>query len=286
VVVDSRSPPPLIDVPMLTFLFWNLCQNPLQEMVANLAFHHEVDVLMLAECRIRQEDLLEQLNKREARFEAPDPDSQCHRIVILTRFPRQSLVLRFESDKFTVRELRLGDERNLLLAVVHFPSRLYQSERSLNLQVIEFGARLRDIENTLGHRRTILVGDLNLNPFEEGVACATGLHGVMTRELALRKTRTVQMQEYPFFYNPMWGQFGDRDNRPPGTYYYSHAEQLTYFWNIFDQVLIRPELLPHFRNEDLQILATDGTTSFLSAKGLPNQSAASDHLPILFRLDL
>jgi len=51
-------------------------------------------------------------------------------------------------------------------------------------------------------------------------------------------------------------------------------------------VLIRPELLSMFRNEELRILSVAGERTLLTAKGLPNTSVASDHLPILFRLDL
>ena len=61
---------------------------------------------------------------------------------------------------------------------------------------------------------------------------------------------------------------------------------MTYFWNIFDQVLIRPDLLDLFRNEDLSILSNDGVESFLTERGLPDKTVASDHLPIIFKLDL
>ena len=55
---------------------------------------------------------------------------------------------------------------------------------------------------------------------------------------------------------------------------------------MLDQVLLRPALLDFFRNEDLKILTTDGVTRFLTDRGLPNATAVSDHLPLLFRLNL
>jgi hypothetical protein len=56
----------------------------------------------------------------------------------------------------------------------------------------------------------VLVGDFNMNPFQEGVVAANGLNAVMARRVAARRrTRVVQEREYPFFYNPMWGHFGD-----------------------------------------------------------------------------
>jgi hypothetical protein len=111
----------------------------------------------------------------------------------------------------------------------------------------------------------VLVGDLNMDPFEEGVVKANGLHAVMTRRLAGRQTRTVQGRVYPLFYNPMWGLYGDSSAGPPGTYFYEPSGHVGYFWHLFDQVLLRPDLLRFFRNESLCILTEDGQRSFLTA---------------------
>lgn len=125
-----------------------------------------------------------------------------------------------------------------------------------------------------------------MNPFEEGVFAAAGLNAVMTKEVARRVARTIQGRRYSFFYNPMWGHFGDRTEGPPGTYYYDRAEHATLFWHMFDQVLLRPDVIDLFCDQELRILTDDGDISFLSTNGLPNATTASDHLPILFSLDL
>jgi hypothetical protein len=123
-----------------------------------------------------------------------------------------------------------------------------------------------------------------MNPFDIGVVSAIGLHGVMTRHIAQRGRRIVQGQEYNFFYNPMWAFFGDGTAGPAGTYYYQNAEHKVFFWNVFDQVLIRPTLLPCFDNSDLKILDSDGENQFLSVNGTPNDDLYSDHLPITFSI--
>jgi hypothetical protein len=63
---------------------------------------------------------------------------------------------------------------------------------------------------------------------------ASGLHAVMSRQVASREVRTVQGREHRFFYNPMWSHFGDANRDTAGTYYFEHAEQVNYFWNVFD----------------------------------------------------
>ena len=94
----------------------------------------------------------------------------------------------------------------------------------------------------------------------------------------------VDQTSYPFFYNPMWGHFGDGEGPVPGTYHYSRSEHVCRFWHMFDQVLIRPALLDSFDSTELTIITGDGTMSFLRDDGTPNRGAASDHLPVLFRL--
>jgi hypothetical protein len=130
------------------------------------------------------------------------------------------------------------------------------------------------------------VGDLNMNPFETGVVGANGLHAVMSRSLARRTARTVNGISYPFFYNPMWSRMGDSSAGPCGTFYYERSEQVVYFWNTFDQVLLRPELLDRFDIEHLVVPTTAGGTPLVTSDGRPDKKSASDHLPLVFELDL
>ncbi len=123
-----------------------------------------------------------------------------------------------------------------------------------------------------------------MNPFDDGLVLAQAFGAVMTRDLAIAVERTVAKRNYRLFYNPMWGYLGDRTPGPPGTFYYSASNPLTYFWNVFDQVLLRPGLMNTLI--DLQILDTDGQTPLLTKTGKPRKSEVSDHLPILFRLDI
>ena len=139
--------------------------------------------------------------------------------------------------------------------------------------------------DSYGHDRTLLVGDFNMNPFDYVMNMATGMNAMMTRKCVERGSRRLQKQDYPFFYNPMWAFFGDQSKGPAGTHFYRDASPITYFWNIFDQVLIRPALMDAFHN-DVEILTFDGEHSLLTKRGRPSKARGSDHLPLLFRLEL
>jgi len=186
----------------------------------------------------------------------------------------------------------------LNLFVVHFPSKRNASDESQSLAMPGFSAAVRRLENSgrTRHERTIVVGDLNQHPFDTGIVGAEGLNATMTRFVAEKVKRTVDGVKYPFFYNPMWSHYGDSTHEnsppgspnyePPGTCYYKASESRWHYWNIYDQVLLRPELLPFFRNSDLKILIGDGVTSLLDNNGIPDREAYSDHLPVFFRLDI
>jgi hypothetical protein len=147
-------------------------------------------------------------------------------------------------------------------------------------------ARAIDVEEQkVGHRRTILVGDFNMNPFETGFVSANGLNSVMSRQVASRETRTVQGREYQFFYNPMWGHFGDARSETAGSYFYDAAEHVNYFWNVFDQVLLRPALAERFDPAELSIVKEVGSFPLVQTNGRPDHTNGSDHLPLVFEVE-
>jgi hypothetical protein len=271
---------------MAAFLFWNLGQRPLQARLARMATALDVDVLILAECSIDPDSVLTALNGTGGTSYC-FPECSDGKIRIFTRLPAKNLIEVFTNPRgdLSIRRLRIGPPPGLLLAAVHFPSRVNWEPNDQTLQATELAGDIRREEDRRGHRRTVLVGDLNMNPFDPGVFGSHGLHGMMARNLARRGERTVSGRSYPMFYNPMWGCFGDRTAGPPGTYYLSSSKPINYFWNIYDQVLLRPDLMDALT--DLQILDSDGQEPLVTKRvGQPSQSAGSDHLPIYFRLKL
>ncbi len=273
---------------MTRFLYWNIRRKPLQDLVTALVEEHSVDVLILGECEIPPATMLEALAQKTATFHFAFSPGSSSVAKIFTRFPSDFLHPKFEEGigRISMWRMTLPARPEILLVAVHLPSELHWDAESQKQECTEVARSIRELEDKEGHRRTVVVGDFNLNPFEPGIVRAVGFHAVMTRRVAARKTRTVQGRKYPFFYNPMWSHFGDGPERPGGTYYYGGSKHVTYFWNIFDQVLLRPELMTRCRHEQVRILTRAGTVKLLSDDGRPNQEVASDHLPLIFELDL
>jgi hypothetical protein len=74
-------------------------------------------------------------------------------------------------------------------------------------------------EEKFGHQNTVIIGDLNANPFEDALTAADGLHGVMDRRVASRRPPNIRGQRWDYFYNPMWSRLGDESPGPSGTYW-------------------------------------------------------------------
>jgi hypothetical protein len=271
---------------MTSLVFWNLNQCRKASLIAELTDHYNVDILILAECVITPSVLLTELNKKTQQFYDYSPLSICDKITIFTRFPHQLIQPRLETDRLTIRHLTLPGLSDILIAAVHFPSKLHWNDASQFAESVNLSNIIRIAEKEVKHSRTIIVGDFNMNPFEAGMVSANGLHGVMTKQIAQQRSRIVQKTEYPYFYNPMWSLMGDASPGQPGTFFYTKAEHACYFWNMFDQILLRPDLLECFDNRNLKIIDTINGLSLLSMNGRPSRAIASDHLPIYFELYL
>jgi hypothetical protein len=268
---------------LLRFGFWNLNQRPLTDLVGQFAREREIDVLALAECRIPAVDLLSVLNSGSTAPTYVIVAGNPSRVLLVTRLPSQLVVPCGDLNGLALRHVLSPVGPSILLGVVHLASKLYlHSEDQTHAAVFT----ARDIEKTeeqLGHTRTLVLGDFNMNPFESGVVGAGAFHAISARSVALRGQRTTGGVSRPFYYNPSWRALS-YSHGLLGTYYYEHSGPLSYYWNAFDQALLRPSLLPLFDDEQFNVVTQIGGTSLLSPTGIPDRTRASDHLPITVAL--
>ena len=135
-----------------------------------------------------------------------------------------------------------------------------------------------------------IVGDLNANPFDAGVAGFYGLNASSNRDIVLRQAeRTLNGRTSRFLYNPMWRFLGDSNT--PGTYYNRLSTPVCYDWFVLDQILLSPDLVPCFDEASLRILTWEAGQQFggqrltMPESNIPD-NRISDHLPLAFRFYL
>lgn len=275
---------------MTTFLFWNVQKKRLDGHVVRLAQQHGVDILLLAEHSQPDAALFAQLNT-------------VHPYQRVTTHNRFGVYVSFDAarmirlappttaagDRADFWALDLGQKNTLLLVLVHGLDMINYDEQSRSLFFERLHTSITWIEDNnpaVRHKRTVVVGDFNANPFEAAVGGVRGLHALRVPDVGGRRTRSVQNQPYPFFCNPMWSCFRGWEKSPPGTHYFNGGNVHEVLWHMIDQVVLRPHALHMFSERELRVLTEAGPTTLLTARGLPDKTRASDHLPLLFKLNL
>lgn len=268
---------------MVTLLFWNTKKRDLEQEIGALCGDHSVDVAMLAECDIDDATLLGAINSQsDSTYIAPFDPSPLIRFI--SRLPAESLIPVRDEWSVAVRTLKLPIGPEISLVAAHLPSKLHMSTDEQTLNAVRVSTTIRETETEAGHSRTVVIGDLNMNPFEAGMVAASAFHATMDANIAKRYSRKVRGLHHQYFYNPMWNFLGDATVGPPGTYFRLGGEIST-FWNMLDQVLLRPSLLPFYNPANLRVITRIGGRSLLKRNGRIDNSI-SDHLPIVLTLSI
>jgi hypothetical protein len=192
------------------------------------------------------------------------------------------------TDRVELWQVAPTGEDDWLFALVHAPDRRNATDDTRRLLFSRLKETIRVLELRLGHRRTVVLGDLNANPHDPSVLSADGFHAIGVKSVRGQTDRAIRSAgRADFFYNPMWRLYGSdpTGDAGAGSYYYHDGYDANEpFWHMLDQVLIRPEHADRLPPDGLRILTTTGPTTLIDAHGRPDSNAGSDHLPVVFRL--
>jgi len=267
---------------MGVFLFWNLGKQDLKSEVSALCDELEVDVLILAECSIPSSDVVAALNKGSlggyAHLYDPAPKSK---FKWFTRFPITRLQRVLDGGGLSLVTVELLGGLKVLIGAVHLVSKVNADDDEQFYEASIAAEVIRSTEVKIGIDSTLIIGDFNMNPFDKGMAAVSGFNAVMDRAIAKRVKVTYKKKESYIFYNPMWNYLGDDSVGPPGTHYYSRR-LIRYYWNMYDQVLLRPALLDFVRDGDIKIVG-ESMGAPLAGSG-KKWLCKSDHLPVYARI--
>ncbi|HMR93323.1 MAG TPA: hypothetical protein PKC69_13455 [Chitinophagaceae bacterium] len=269
----------------MNFGFWNINDKKLDSLIKQFADEFELDILILGESPYSPDELLLLLNSVSSDYYYA-PGILCEKIQIFTKFKDNLITPIEESKRITARKLYSPKYGDVTLIAAHYNSKVNWSNEDQAAHAPTFKYLIDSVENKIGHKRTVVCGDFNMNPFDFGMVQSTGLHAVMDRKIAQKKSRTVDGIEYDFFYNPMWGFLGDNGKgNVSGSMYYSPAKPINFHWNLFDQVIIRHEIANDLIDEELKIITKLGDTNLLTENEQVS-SRYSDHLPLKFQINI
>jgi hypothetical protein len=270
---------------MPTFGFWNLHGNSDAKLISHFIHQNSIEILLLAEREFSPGELI--LNYA-AVAKQPLYHIQSRagvaRVDFFATFPPERFESVWEDNYSSCIEYNPEVGLNLTLIGLHLSSKLHLNEKEQLIEAQHLRSEIERIETERRHTRTIIFGDFNMDPFEAGMVANHAFHAVMDRRIAAKRKRTVLFKDSSFFYNPMWKPMGDWSANALGTFYRTSGSHIHYFWNTFDQVLLRPSLLTNFKEEDLRIVQQIGSTPLLLEEPPGINSSLSDHLPIIFQI--
>jgi endonuclease/exonuclease/phosphatase family metal-dependent hydrolase len=277
----------MLEVKVVTLLFWNLGKNSSTlPHLPCLVQKHQLDIILLAECPWDLDSTVSVLDTLAVGTYREEVKSRAKTRAI-TRLGATTFTHIFTGihGRLAVWSLLTPNPpSNVLIAGVHLVSKMGgigDADQALAAnRVIE---ELYDVEDRYS-QNTVLIGDFNMHPYDNGMTHVTGVHGLMTRELAKLPARTHDEKLWRRFYNPMWGLFGDTTPGPAGSFYWRSSVPSNTHWQMLDQVLVRPSLITRFNS--VEILGSDGNHDLVSSDGAPDIKHLSDHLPVLFKLDI
>lgn len=238
-------------------------------------YENNIDIFVLAEYVAEFEQLKSKLRTYALEIKKSITIG-CDRITILKR--KYNMEPGFQNKYCSMQII----DNQYILVCLHLPSKRYAERLKKDIAIIRIVEEIQRYEKLLKTDKTIIVGDINENPYEIGCLGAGRFHGVPGYQDAIRKYRTIMGQRFEMFYNPMWNLLGDF-SFPPGTYYYIGNEVDNPFWNIYDQVMIRPCIRNYFIDSELKIVCETKNRKLIDKNNHPSKTI-SDHLPIIFEI--
>lgn len=264
----------------MKYFFWNTNKQKVNEYIKELMLENNYDIIALAEYEDNIKNILSEFKKHGINmYNIKTPG--CQRVKLITKIKPENIEYCSETEYYTIKILNLNYDKKQILVIVHMPSKLYAGDEVRRIELEDMVKNVKTYESQYKTKNTVIMGDFNANPFEGCMIYASGLHALSDSSLYKPKySRCVKKRTYDIFYNPMWNKFGDFDEAP-GTYYYGKSEIQEYFWNIFDQVIIRPQIASYFLNDSLKIITKVKDKLLLKNRKI----VIGDHLPIEFIIE-
>lgn len=258
-------------------LFWNTHKNEnINSTIGELIVENNISIVVLAEYTAKIDDLLNILLLQYG-LKMRHYDSCCDRITIIGEI--NNVEMRLDTDHTTIQIINGKD----ILCCTHLNSKIYSDHEAHRQILIEQLIReVCTIEKDIGSENTMIVGDFNINPYDASCLDARYFHSIPVYEETKRKSKVVAGNEYAMFYNPMWRFLGDK-KQPYGTYYHNNSNSINTYWNLYDQVIIRPALRERFVDDSLKIVTETQSKYLLDSNGHPDK-VISDHLSIIFEI--
>ena len=158
-----------VDLPILSLLFWNMGHAPRVHILESLCHTHQIDLAVIAEPPEWSESTDPACRQFLSKFSRHEGVGT-QRLRLFHRSESHLAPETFyvdDSGRLVMTEFTWNEQR-FNLAAAHLMSPLRTGLDDRNTEATIIASCLRHQEASRSNSRTILMGDLNLNPFDRG----------------------------------------------------------------------------------------------------------------------
>jgi hypothetical protein len=271
------------------FLFWNLGKKNLSHLVIELVKQESIDVVVLAETQSVDQIYLE---KELSKLPTGPYKSRYISGQKIMLFDNLAAIRTINEDARASSCLYWINNQEILLVGVHLRSKKGNDTDDL----YDLAGQHRQLIDSYGKKKVIVLGDFNMNPYEKGIMGVTGFNAILSKEeIRYNPTRSFGYMKRSFYYNPSWEVYNSLSQK--GTYHFSqNTKAVNPYWHLLDQVLVSSDLMDSYVFRSFNVITNiggHGGTELLKKEKskttkierlVPNRSKFSDHLPITFEM--
>lgn len=287
------------------FMFWNINLNTkgkdynkkhdnIHNAILTMSEKYDLNFILLVEAQqLDIESMLQSLN-----YKVKDKFSLGVTEKVLSTIGQRFVIFHTVNNNINVqrmddRERILSTAYNIngsdvLINLVHLRDKYNHSDKTLDAFAHDHAIHIKKFEIENCSEKSLLVGDFNLNPYQDGMMNVNAFNAIMSPYIVEKGVRKWNGNEYKYFYNPSWNVLGKQENNNQvfGTYYYDNNQEVDLaYWYMLDQLILRKDLLKSYRSSSLEIISNVGNIDLLNKKGIPDKKEYSDHLPIKFTME-
>lgn len=252
----------------MIILFWNINKQKYNVLISQLIIKNNPDVFILAECSEETAMLISDTVNYNYLQPIISKNQSIH--VLYKSDIHISIIQEYKKRMLVLRVNILNED--MILSAIHFPSKVFLDEKNQLSEAIDYYQEIEKIEGKENIKNTVIIGDFNMNPFDQGMIAGNSFNTTISEDIALQMTRTINRKKYEYFYNPSWVLFG-KYSKNYGTYFLKNPDHSSFHWNIYDQVLIRATFLKNYK---ISYITIDNGELFDC-----NGNGFSDHIPII-----
>lgn len=262
----------------INLLFWNLGRKNNPELIRDCIVYTNADIALFAEWG--------QLDSAALSTILPDDyrilPTMCDDAKILAVIKNSIEIIHLqEQTRYIVYTLSVNDKQYVLAGIHLQDKHSHPHDAARRATAQELLADVRQERANLSGAEAILIGDFNVEPYDEIMQTPHLFNAVYFKEVISRKQyRTWQRHRYEYLYNPMLCNYSE-DGPQYGSFYCANLDLETY-WHCLDQVLVTPGLTDAIRSVSHLRVISDFD---LISKVAPDKHI-SDHLPLSVRLSI